>query len=71
MGESASSWSSSRVLVLAYRGYTALSRRYASLSLFYDFTTTVAGSLRAELVLETILDKTRELLRADFAEITV
>jgi diguanylate cyclase (GGDEF)-like protein len=59
------------VLVLAYRGYTALSRRYASLSLFYDFTTTVAGSLRAELVLETILEKTRELLRADFAEVRV
>jgi diguanylate cyclase (GGDEF)-like protein len=59
------------VLVLAYRGYTALAHRYASLSLFYDFTTTVAGSMRAELVLETILDKTRELLRADFAEIRV
>jgi diguanylate cyclase (GGDEF)-like protein len=59
------------VLLLAYRGYTALARRYASLSLFYDFTTTVAGSLRAELVLETILEKTRELLRADFAEIRV
>jgi diguanylate cyclase (GGDEF)-like protein len=59
------------VLLLAYRSYTALSRRYASLSLFYDFTTTVAGSVRAEPVLETILEKTRELLRADFAEITV
>ncbi|MGZ4804383.1 MAG: putative bifunctional diguanylate cyclase/phosphodiesterase [Acidimicrobiia bacterium] len=59
------------VLFVVYRSYTALAQRYASLSLFYDFTTSVADSLRAERVLETILDKARELLRSDYAEIRV
>src|SRR5207244_84310 len=41
------------------------------LELFYDFTKSVGGSQRAESVLEAMLDKTRELLRADTARIAL
>jgi diguanylate cyclase (GGDEF)-like protein len=57
------------VLWLAYRGYSGLTQRYASLQLLYDFTRLVSGSKRADSVLESILAHARELLRAETAVI--
>ena len=59
------------MLLLAYRAYSSLARRYESLELFYDFTKAVGGSLRAESVLEAMLEKTCELLRSDIARIAL
>lgn len=57
------------VIVLAYRAYSALSRRYASLELLYEFTRIVSGSKHPELVLASMLKEARRLLRADAAAI--
>jgi diguanylate cyclase (GGDEF)-like protein len=58
-------------IVMAYRGYAALSQRFAGLQLLYDFTQMVNGSERPDEVLEAILSKARELLRAERAGIHV
>ena len=57
------------LIVLAYRGYTSLSQRYTNLQLLYDFTRLVNGVQRPDVVLEGMLDKARELLRAEDAGI--
>ncbi len=57
------------VLYAAYRGYSALAQRYASLQLLYEFTRAVGGARRAESVLTAILEQVRRALRADVAEI--
>ncbi len=59
------------VLLLAYRAYSSLAQRHESLQLFYDFTKSVGGSLRAGSAIEAILEKARELLRADVATIAL
>ena len=57
------------IIVIAYRGYSALSRRYASLELLYDFTRLVSGSKQPEVVLANMLKETKQLLRAEAAAI--
>lgn len=56
-------------LMLSYRSYLALSQRYESLNMLYDFTRLVSGSQRPEDVLEAILIQAKNLLRAERAEI--
>jgi diguanylate cyclase (GGDEF)-like protein len=56
-------------LLLSYRSYTALSQRFESLSMLYDFTRLVSGAQRPDSVLEAILTQAKDLLRADRAEI--
>jgi diguanylate cyclase (GGDEF)-like protein len=56
-------------LVVAYRSYSALTQRFESLSLLYDFTRLVSGSKRPEVVLEAILVQAKDSLRAERAEI--
>jgi diguanylate cyclase (GGDEF)-like protein len=56
-------------LVLSYRSYAALSQRYDSLSLLYDFTRLVSGVQEPDAVLEAILVQAKDLLRAERAEI--
>jgi diguanylate cyclase (GGDEF)-like protein len=59
------------VLYAAYRGYSSLAQRYASLQLLYDFTRAVSGGRRAESVLTAILEQVRRALRADIAELVL
>ncbi len=56
-------------LVVAYRSYSGLRRRYDSLALLYDFTRLVSGAQRPDAVLEAMLAQAKELLRAERAEI--
>ena len=57
------------IFVVAYRGYSALSRRYSNLQLLYEFTRLVSGSKGPEIMLASMLKETRRLLRADAAAI--
>ena len=57
------------IIVVAYRGYSSLSRRYASLQLLYDFTRLVSGSKHPEIVLASMMNEAKRLLRADSAAI--
>ncbi len=59
------------VLFVAYRGYSSLTQRFASLQLVYDFTCAVSGAKRAEAVLVAILNQAREALRCEVAEIVL
>jgi diguanylate cyclase (GGDEF)-like protein len=56
-------------LVVSYRSYAALTQRYESLSMLYDFTRLVSGAQTPDVVLEAILVQARDLLRAERAEI--
>jgi diguanylate cyclase (GGDEF)-like protein len=56
-------------LVVSYRSYSALSQRFESLSLLYDFTRLVSGAQRPDVVLEAILVQAKDLLRAERAQI--
>ena len=56
-------------LVLAYRAYSALTQRFESLSLLYDFTRLVSGAQRPDVVLGAILVQAKDLMRAERAEI--
>ena len=57
-------------LLFGYRAYTSLSQRYASLELLYGFTRSVGRSLQTDVVVTAMLTQTRDLLRAEVAEIT-
>ena len=57
------------IIVTVYRGYSSLSRRYASLELLYEFTRLVSGSKRPDVVLASMLAEAKRLLRADAAAI--
>ena len=57
------------VLVFAYRGYAALSGRYSNLQLLYDFTRAVEHSTERQTALQSLLSSTRQLLRAEVAEL--
>jgi diguanylate cyclase (GGDEF)-like protein len=58
-------------LFVFYRAFTALSQRYASLELLYDFTRNVGRSLQVDSVMRAMLSQARDLLRAERAEITL
>ncbi len=58
-------------MYIGLRSYSALSRRYASLQMLYDFTKHVSGSLEPEQVLEKILSQARSLLRAEHADLSL
>jgi diguanylate cyclase (GGDEF)-like protein len=57
------------VLVVAYRGYAALSARYSNLQLLYQFTQAVERPTGERAALQSLLASTRLLLRAEFAEL--
>src|SRR5207248_7270407 len=59
------------IMLTGYRAYTSLSQRYASLELLYGFTRTVGRSLQTDVVITSMLTQTRDLLRAEVAEITL
>ena len=59
------------VLFLAYRGYTDLHQRHASLQLLHDFGQATAGALRPDDVAEAMLHHARRLLRTDVAELVL
>ena len=59
------------VLYVAYRGYISLSQTYTRLETLYGFTRAVNWSLKKTSALETILEETRELMRAEIAEATI
>lgn len=59
------------LLMLAYRGFTSLSRRHASLSLLYEFTHVVSGSKQPDDLLHAMLSEARRLLRAREAVIVI
>ena len=59
------------MVALGYRGYAALSQRYSSLQLLYDFTRMVGASVRAEAVMDEVLAEARKLLRAGRAEVVL
>ena len=59
------------IVVVSYRGYSSLSRRYASLRLLYDFTRLVSGSKRPDDVLDSMLGSARQLLRAEKAALVL
>ncbi|HEX5267582.1 MAG TPA: EAL domain-containing protein [Acidimicrobiales bacterium] len=59
------------MVALGYRGYAALSQRYSSLQLLYDFTRMVGAAVRAEAVMDEVLAEARKLLRAARAEVVL
>ncbi|MGB8862392.1 MAG: EAL domain-containing protein [Ilumatobacteraceae bacterium] len=56
-------------LLVSYRSYTALSQRFESLTMLYEFTRLVSGAQRPDSVLEAILTQAKNSLRAERAEI--
>ncbi len=59
------------LVIVTYRGYSALLKRHASLEQLYEFTRLVSGSQRPELVLRAMLHDARRLLRSDLAAIVL
>jgi diguanylate cyclase (GGDEF)-like protein len=57
------------MMTTAYRSYTAIAQRYASLEVLYEFTRLVSGSQQPEAVLENMLHDARRVLRAEVAAI--
>ena len=57
------------ILLVTYRAYSAMSQRYQSLSLLYDFTQLVSGVRNPDAVLEAMLGHAKNLLNAERAEI--
>jgi diguanylate cyclase (GGDEF)-like protein len=57
------------VMVLAYRGYAALSARYSNLQLLYQFTQAVERPTEEGAALQSLLASTRLLLRAEVSEL--
>jgi diguanylate cyclase (GGDEF)-like protein len=58
-------------LLVTYRSYSGLSRRYAGLDLLHEFTRLTSGAARPEQAIINILDETRRLLRAETAAISL
>ena len=58
------------LLFLAYRGYSAQRQKRQSLELLYESTRVLQQSLEANSVVDTVLEQARQMLRADYAEIT-
>ena len=59
------------ILVLAYRGYSSLSRRYANLQRLYAFTRETHRSVDENDAVVSMLQAARRLLNADTAELIV
>ena len=57
------------VLVIAYRGYARLTKRYAGLEMLFQFTRLTSGARRPEQTIESVLDEARRLCRADYGAI--
>jgi diguanylate cyclase (GGDEF)-like protein len=58
-------------LVLAYRGYTTLSRGHARLESLYRFTDGTGGAVHTDAVVEAVLAQARDVLAAETAELVV
>jgi diguanylate cyclase (GGDEF)-like protein len=59
------------VVLFAFRAYSSLATRHASLELLYEFTKVVGRSARAEDVISVVLGQAREMLRAERAELVL
>ncbi|SDN47699.1 bifunctional diguanylate cyclase/phosphodiesterase [Geodermatophilus sp. DSM 45219] len=59
------------VLVVAYRGYSTLSRGHARLESLYRFTDRIGGAVRTERVAEAVLVEARDELAAESAELVL
>ena len=59
------------VTAVAFRGYSNLWQRYGSLKLLYEFTKVPAAGISAEVILDQMLAKARELLAAEVAEVVL
>jgi diguanylate cyclase (GGDEF)-like protein len=59
------------VLFVAYRAYSSLSQRYASLQVLYEITRATGRAQPTEALVEAVLDQARELLRAERASIVL
>jgi diguanylate cyclase (GGDEF)-like protein len=57
------------VVLVAYRTYSSLVNRHASLALLYEFTKVVGAAPRAQDVIAAVLGQARDLLRAEAAEL--
>lgn len=58
-------------VVLAYRAYNRLNRRYSSLQLLYQFTRLVSGSREPDAVIDAMLHEARRLARAQHAALVL
>ncbi|HEX2195972.1 MAG TPA: EAL domain-containing protein, partial [Actinomycetota bacterium] len=58
------------LLFLAYRGYNAQRHKRQSLELLYESTRILQQSLEANSDVDAVLEQARQMLRADYAEIT-
>ena len=59
------------ILCVAYRAYASLRQRHASLELLYQFTQAVRGSGNAEQIVTDVLAQTRQMVRAEIAELAI
>jgi diguanylate cyclase (GGDEF)-like protein len=57
------------LILLAYRGYAALDRKHASMEALHEFTRAVSRAEPGESSLQSLLERTRTILRADVAEL--
>jgi diguanylate cyclase (GGDEF)-like protein len=57
------------VFVIAYRGYSRLTKRYAGLEMLYQFTRLTSGATRPEQTIENVLEEARRLSRADYGAV--
>ena len=57
------------VVFAAYRGYSSVHRRHEDLELLYDFTRDVGGAVNIDGVALRLLQRAREILRAEHAEV--
>ncbi len=59
------------IVVIAYRGYSRLTKRYAGLEMLYEFTRLTSQAMRPEETIESVLDEARRLLRADYGAVVL
>ena len=59
------------IVVIAYRGYAQLTKRYAGLEMLYQFTRLTSGAMRPDEIITSVLDEARRLLRADYGAIVL
>lgn len=58
-------------LILAYRGYSDVSRGHARLESLYRFTDRIKGAVRTDAVVEAVLTQARDVLAAETAELVL
>ncbi len=59
------------VLLVAYRAYATLSDRHLSLDRLHQFSQSITGAADVDEVLSAVLQQAKDILKADWAEVTV